>query len=175
MESAFTHIADIDVQLVEALVQVLPDPDLWSIQRREKINSALQQSRSLTIRNNSGKLNETDTFVDDPIRNSIPEIEPFIDLIKELGFGEKVGRITFAYLPAGRKVHPHVDKGKYLETYTRFMIPLTTNPGVEFTVDKKPYRPEIGKVYLFDNQKEHSTVNDGETGRVLLIVDVTQA
>ena len=168
----YDHVTDIPLELIENLKQEIPDPDSWAINNREKYNNTLSESRSFILRwSDQFPLNQLNEAYDKPERDRMPAIEPILDIVKEVGW-QDLGRITFAYLGPGKNVYNHRDRGKYLTTYTRFMIPITTNPEVVTFVDGKAFTPEIGKAYLFNNQLFHSVSNMGETGRITLIVDV---
>ena len=76
-------------------------------------------------------------------------------------------------LPAGAKIEPHVDQGRWFRLAHRIHVPLITNPDVEFRVGGDCVSMKVGKAYEIDNaNKIHSVVNNGATDRVHLVVDL---
>jgi hypothetical protein len=76
-------------------------------------------------------------------------------------------------LPAGARIKPHVDQGRWFRLAHRIHVPLATNPGVNFKVGEASFNMKVGKAYEIDNaNKIHSVVNNGATDRVHLVVDL---
>lgn len=53
----------------------------------------------------------------------------------------------------------------------RIHVPITTNSGVQFTIEGKPYPFEVGKAYEINNQKKHSVMYLGKEDRISFIFD----
>jgi len=76
-------------------------------------------------------------------------------------------------LPAGAKIEPHVDQGRWFRLAHRIHVPLVTNPDVEFRVGGDCVSMKVGKAYEIDNaNKIHAVANNGATDRVHLVVDL---
>ena len=173
---SFEYVQDIPIKLIDDLVEALPDPDTWKITKRESINRALAESRSIPFRlipnpTNAQRLNGTNGFQDTDNMDKYPQIKPILNIITEMT-GMELGRVTLAYLAPHTHVHPHADRGEYLEAVTRYVIALTTNEDCAFWCNNKKYHQEVGTMYLFNNQHLHSASNGGNTGRIHLIVDL---
>ena len=69
---------------------------------------------------------------------------------------------------------PHDDKGRWHSEWfqTKAYLPLATNPGCFNTCGDERVVMNVGEAWLFDNLKTHSTVNEGQTDRVTLIVSL---
>ena len=69
------------------------------------------------------------------------------------------------------RIHPHRDKLRSFHMGHRIHVPITTNAGVRFMIEGKPYPFEIGKAYELNNQKKHSVMNIGQEDRISFIFD----
>lgn len=172
--SAIKRVAKIDQQHIDNFVAALK-PEDWQISAAETRNRALIESRGMVFRfQEADRPLQADLAISDTEnRAKYPEIEPFLELATSLGYGSELGRVRISCLPPGAKVKPHIDRGVYFEIHNRLMFPLTTNPLCQFWLDGKgPYKPEVGSVYWFDNQKMHRSRNDSDEYRMFLMVDV---
>ena len=73
------------------------------------------------------------------------------------------GKMYVKLCPGG-VMHEHQDSGK------RIHIILKTNPDAVMTIDGIEYRPELGGIYLMDVSLPHSSVNNGTTDRIHLVL-----
>jgi hypothetical protein len=80
-------------------------------------------------------------------------------------------RAIAAKLKVGGRIRPHMDTLKSFRMGHRIHVPITTNSGVRFTIEGKPYHFEIGKAYELNNQKTHSVMNLGKEDRISFIFD----
>lgn len=85
--------------------------------------------------------------------------------------GGTIIRAMAAKLVAGGRITPHFDSHQSFRFGHRIHIPITTNPGVRFMIDGRPYQFEIGKGYEINNQKTHSVMNRGKEDRITFIFD----
>ena len=85
--------------------------------------------------------------------------------------GGTIIRAMAAKLVAGGRITPHFDAHQSFRFGHRIHIPITTNAGVRFMIDGRPYQFEIGKGYEINNQKTHSVMNRGKEDRVTFIFD----
>jgi len=83
-----------------------------------------------------------------------------------------VVKLMLAELPPGASIAEHRDAGPALAFTHRCHIPIVTNDGVEFLIDRRPHRLSAGIAYEIDNTRAHSVANHGATRRVHLICDV---
>jgi hypothetical protein len=66
-------------------------------------------------------------------------------------------------------IEPHVDDTT--GNKRRIHIPLVTHPDIKFRNGNDEIHMEVGKVYLFDHEKEHSVINPTDYERIHLIMD----
>lgn len=76
-------------------------------------------------------------------------------------------------LSAGSRIKEHDDFDPDAVNGTaRLHIPITTNEGVEFLLNRRPVAMAPGSVWYLRLADPHSVTNDGATDRVHLVIDV---
>jgi len=90
----------------------------------------------------------------------------------EYEFNGKVLISGYTRLKAGKQIPPHVDDLYYFKVVNRFQIAISTNSKVYFNIEKETKIFEEGDCYSINNLLRHSIINDGETDRINLIVDI---
>lgn len=98
------------------------------------------------------------------------EIERIFDL-----FTSRITRGRLAFMAPGHEIKAHVDYDTTL--VCRYHIPVVTNPGVLFYVQRgktahEYHMPADGRVYFFNQGLKHWVKNNGDTPRLHLIIDV---
>lgn len=91
-----------------------------------------------------------------------------------MGFmsGEQLGRVMITRLPPGKSIRPHADIiGKYANFYTRYHVPLISDPGVQFHCGDESVNMTPGTVWWFNGHLDHSVVNNSASDRLNLIID----
>ena len=98
---------------------------------------------------------------------------PLMNEIIDRGYrpGGIILRAMAAKLKAGGRIAPHVDHLPSFRAAHRIHLPLTTNPGVRFTVDGRPCPMTVGRAIEINNQKQHSVMNAGTEDRISFIFD----
>ena len=98
---------------------------------------------------------------------------PIVDYIIDTYYmpGGTLLRAIVAKLKANGRIPPHRDKLHSFHMGHRIHVPITTNPGVRFTISGRPYPFEVGKAYEINNQKIHSVMNMGNEDRISFIFD----
>lgn len=102
--------------------------------------------------------------------NELIKIEKHLQkILDEEGF---VFRAILVNLPAGNKVHPHIDKGKSFQIPRRIHLAIKTNQHCYFTVGDTTKNLKQGELWEINNNGiMHSVSNDGDTDRIHLILD----
>jgi len=85
--------------------------------------------------------------------------------------GGTIIRAMAAKLKAGGIIAPHRDTHPSFIHSHRIHVPITTNNGVRFMINGRPYRFEVGNAYEINNQRNHSVMNRGKQDRVTFIFD----
>ena len=84
-------------------------------------------------------------------------------------------RAMAAKLKVQGRIAPHRDSLQSFHIGHRIHVPITTNPGVRYTISGKPYQFEIGNAYEINNQMKHSVMNLGAEDRISFIFDYVPA
>jgi hypothetical protein len=80
--------------------------------------------------------------------------------------------VRFLRLGLGSRIREHRDLNLgFDDGEVRLHVPVTTDPAVEFLLDRQPVRMEPGEVWYLDLNLRHSVVNAGTEPRVHLVVD----
>jgi hypothetical protein len=104
----------------------------------------------------------------------LPHLRPIVFGLMARCEAVHLGGILITRVPAGKRVAPHDDKGRWHSEHfkTKAYVPLMTNPACYNTCGDERVTMDVGSAWLFDNLEVHSTVNDGDTDRVTLIVSM---
>lgn len=178
----FYFIGKVDVApVVEAIAA---KPDLWNenpdrligfnmVQEAEfddiwvHMTSSMQgMSRDEVMANLTGLSHGTKwhrAYFELPLKPLLYQLLSFVD-------GEAFGRVFISRLAPGKSIFPHKDVD--LEAFTRFHIALENAPGAVFKCGDEVAQPDVGDVFWFDNQTEHSVENNSNANRLTMVVDV---
>lgn len=85
---------------------------------------------------------------------------------------ERIGRVLISRLPAGGVIEPHEDGGAVATYYTRYQLPLQSEPGCVFECAGEAVQMRAGEAWWFANKLTHAVVNNSATDRISLIVDL---
>ena len=98
---------------------------------------------------------------------------PIIDHVIESYYapGGQLLRAMAAKLKARGRINAHRDSLRSFHMGHRVHVPITTSPGVRYTISGKPYQFEVGSAYEINNQKKHSVLNMGSEDRISFIFD----
>lgn len=109
-----------------------------------------------------------------PAWHALPHLRPLVFGLMARVDAVQLGGVLITRVPAGQQVAPHDDRGRWHPEFfqTKAYLPLATNPHCYSTCDAERVVMAIGDAWLFDNLKVHSTVNDGDTDRITLIVSM---
>ncbi|MFC1750249.1 aspartyl/asparaginyl beta-hydroxylase domain-containing protein [Pseudomonadota bacterium] len=105
-----------------------------------------------------------------PIVDQCPSFKTVLDKLQSHHFHIYSARLM--RLHAGSEITEHVDHGVgHACGEVRLHVPITTNPKVEFKVNRKQVPMQPGELWYIDADKPHSVANRGETDRVHLVID----
>ena len=90
----------------------------------------------------------------------------------ERQFDGKVLISGYTRLNVGNKINPHIDDLYYFKIVRRFQIAILTNSKVFFNIDDQIKVFDEGDCYEVNNLIKHSILNEGETDRINLLVDI---
>jgi hypothetical protein len=107
-----------------------------------------------------------------PAFEKLPQARPILFDLMRLVEGVTLGRVIITKLAPGKKITPHTDGGAPATYYTRYQVALQSLPGALFTIGDETVNFESGEVWLIDNKKEHSVLNNSRDDRIVMIVDI---
>lgn len=168
----------VDIAALQVAVRDLPE-SVWAAHDAGKPNkfAALDQTRHIVFR-----------FIDDPRdwrrshdRTGWAEwrgvVEPVLAAAVR-GYGYAAGvfpRVMLARMPAGSRIHPHIDANPAAAWPHKIHVPISTNPGVvSFFGDHEHHFPP-GEAVEVNNLGPHWVRNAGDTDRVHLIFEYYDA
>lgn len=100
------------------------------------------------------------------------DLYPYLSELMLSVAGVCVGRLIVSLLEPGAMVYPHADEGAACNFHHRFHMVLQAEGGCYLIVGDEQVEQKTGEVYWFNNNLVHSVRNDGETQRVVIIVDL---
>lgn len=170
----------LDVQpIIDKLEQM---PELWDqfTARQDAPGSPHKDTRCILILGPKAfdletVFNDLDTVPYPPFADLFAEIRwVMVPLMQAVGVenGEGLGRVMLAELAPGGAITPHADGGAYAAHYSRFHIVISSDHGNRFTCGDETVDMEPGEAWWFDHRKVHFVVNNSNTPRVHLIIDV---
>jgi len=88
--------------------------------------------------------------------------------------GCDLSRGKIVCLPAGRRVYPHIDRGRYYRLRGRYHLVLKSAAGSWLKAADEEVRMGEGELWWFDNDQMHEAFNDGDQDRIHMIFDLLQ-
>jgi hypothetical protein len=109
-----------------------------------------------------------------PAWHALPHLRPIVFGLMARVEAVELGGVLITRVPAGRQVAPHDDRGRWHPEFfrTKAYLPLATNSQCYSTCANERVTMAVGEAWLFDNLEVHSTVNEGDTDRITLIVSM---
>ena len=98
-------------------------------------------------------------------------ISPIISDLEKIHEG-RVAKVLLIKLSKGEDVLPHSDSFDYANSVRRHHIPIITNESVYFKVGKESKIMLAGECWEINNSKIHETVNESDSERVHLLIDI---
>ena len=107
-----------------------------------------------------------------PAFYELPQARSIIfDLMRRVE-ATQLGRCIITRLKKGDEILPHKDQGAPAEFYTRFQVALNSGKGCNFIIEDEQVNFQNGEVWMINNSNEHSVVNNSDSDRIVMIVDL---
>ena len=104
---------------------------------------------------------------------------PLFEKVEEIRPDLEIFYTEINYILPGESIKPHRDNGGgitarhwYLGGACRIHIPLVTNPLAVMTSSEESKHLPVGTIYEFHNNLDHFVVNNGDSPRVHLVMDL---
>jgi hypothetical protein len=108
-----------------------------------------------------------------PAWHALPQAQPIVFSVMRRVEAERLGRVMITRLDPGKRIAPHADVlGAYAGYYSRYHVPLQSQPGVSFRAGNEQVFMAAGELWWFDASAEHEVVNNSADDRIHLIIDV---
>jgi len=102
----------------------------------------------------------------------MPFITPFIDFLNKQFPNCIVTSLSFSKLFPSKHISPHVDFMDIIKYPHRIHLPIMTNNECQFTINDDVRVIQEGDLTLICQNSLHSVVNNGDTDRIHLIIDL---
>ena len=173
IEVAQRCLGEVDVEALRGLI-LAQEPSAWKEQlRRQQDYEVHRDTESIVLLFCEESWPEGEIYEEPGWDRLAGVAMPVINYIIETHYapGGVVLRAMAARLKTRGRIHPHRDNLRSFHMGHRIHVPITTNSGVRFTIEGKPYPFEVGKAYEINNQKKHSVMNLGREDRISFIFD----
>lgn len=109
-----------------------------------------------------------------PAWTALPHLRPIVFGLMARCEAVQLGGVLITRVGPGCQVMPHDDRGRWHPEFfsTKIYVPLMTNADCFNTCEDEKVIMAQGEAWIFDNLKVHSTVNNGDTDRITLIVSL---
>lgn len=154
------------------------EPEAWTEQTiRQQIYEVHKDTESIVMLFCDESWPDGDIYRESGWERLADVAMPLIDHIIETWYepGGTLLRAMAAKLKAKGRIHAHRDSLRSFHMGHRIHVPITSNPGVRFTISGRPYQFEPGNAYEINNQKKHSVMNMGSDDRITFIFDYVPA
>lgn len=105
-----------------------------------------------------------------PSLAALPSVRDLAFQVMAMVQGERLGGILITRVPAGHSVLPHIDHGWHAQHYDKFAVQIASHPQQCFRYAEGQHVSAPGDLYWFNNQVEHSVINDSPVERITLIL-----
>jgi len=162
------------------LHQIALHPELWNRDkvRTEHPGSPHSQCDDILLRFQDIAALEAQQIMDDaecvwyPAWDVLSEAHTLIFDLARMVKAERIGRILISRMAPGTEIAPHEDGGAVASYYTRYQMPLQSEPGVVFDCAGERVQMTGGQVWWFNNKLTHSVMNNSANDRIAMVVDL---
>jgi hypothetical protein len=102
----------------------------------------------------------------------LPAARPLIFSLMNRVEGERLGRVMINKLIPGGKIFPHADTPEHANYWDRYHLVLQSKVGCNFRCGDEQIHMEAGNVFWFQNALEHEVINNSDSDRIHMIVDI---
>lgn len=110
--------------------------------------------------------------IDYPAYSILSEARPLVMGLMAYVGGERLGRVMINKIASGGRIYPHADTPEHTDYYTRFHIVLQSSAGCFIRAGDEQLEMRTGQVFWFNNKLEHEVVNNSDTDRISMVIDI---
>lgn len=174
----FTRLARFDVSA--AISQIDGQPELWGQNKDRMLHptSPHRETRDIWVRYRDPtriadilSYREPHFSVWYPAWRALPALRPIVFGLATLVEAVHIGGVLITEMPPGSTVYPHNDRGAWHSVFydRKVWLPLRANSYCYNHCEEETVVMETGHAWTFDNLRNHSVENRGETDRICLI------
>jgi len=166
-------LGEVDVQALRERI-LSQGPEAWAEQAiRQQVYEVHQETESIVMLFCEESWPDGEIYREAGWDRLADVAMPIIDHVIESYYepGGILLRAMAAKLKARGRINAHRDSLRSFHIGHRVHVPITTSPGVRYTISGKPYQFEVGSAYEINNQKKHSVLNMGGEDRISFIFD----
>ena len=110
--------------------------------------------------------------IDYPAYSVLTEARPLVMGLMSYVGGERLGRVMINKIAPGGRIFPHADTPEHTNYYTRFHVVLQSGAGCFIRADDEQLEMRTGEVFWFNNKLEHEVINNSNTDRISMVIDI---
>jgi hypothetical protein len=171
-------LCDFDLNLIEDIKNTITESD-WHVNDIRNTMDNLEKTQSILLRYFDDYSKVTDSTWRSHVANHslYEKYQSLIDrtlthITENTDIKIKEYLCFFARLAPNSKVGIHTDSGNFLSACHRIHIPIVTYPECKYIIENIEYHWECGKVYEFDNTREHGVNNRSSNWRTHLMLNI---
>jgi hypothetical protein len=105
---------------------------------------------------------------------ALPHLRPLVLALMTRVESVQLGIVLITRIGPGKQAAPHDDRGRWAAEFfnLKVAVPLATNDGCYNTCEEEHVVMPVGSAWCFNNQVLHSTVNDGDSDRITLLLSM---
>jgi hypothetical protein len=107
-----------------------------------------------------------------PEVNELPEARAHVMALAATLGATRVGRCMVNRIVAGGQIYPHADSPWHANYWDRYHLVLQSRPGNTFRCGEETVWMREGEVWWFQNALEHHVVNNSDSDRIHLVIDL---
>lgn len=172
---------------IPLLAAIARQPAIWTVDTylRDYPQGPFGEIDSIILRFPTKSVKETEQEVADhlskydqhecvwqPAIDQLPEVRALVMGLFNYVGGTRLGRVMINRIKPGGVIFPHKDTPEHAEYWSRHHICLQAEPGVVFRCEDESVFMRPGETWYFDNALEHEVINNSQTDRISMVVDV---
>lgn len=170
-------VCDVPFEIIDNILNIIDEED-WFVDSYRDRAANMEGTNSIPIFHTplcvTGKYDD-EAILDISKRplyeKYFPVVEPVLNLLKK-HYKFKQYAVFLARCHPKASVGTHRDNGNFLTLCHRIHVPLQTNKQAMYIINGVDYHWEKGKIYEFDNTRQHGVYNGGDEHRIHLIINL---
>jgi len=168
---------------VDELVEQLQDPSLWN-RHPVRLYGPHSKLSDIWCRFNAWENYDPEhpeRFVEEhesvwyPVVEELPALKPLVFGVLTVLKATKLAGVLITKIPPHEICKPHKDAGWHALTHEKVAISLQANEDQAFCFEDQELRTKPGDLFTFDNSRMHWVVNNSDSDRTTLIMNIRRS